>query len=113
MINTKSAKPTEKVTINYSNNFAWDQATYLPNFSDVPTQLRSALEAKANANQYEVELFGMYFDKLLPYAEKWAQQNGGRKLKYGEMRPYQSDSNVGDYTIIDGTPYYYADWDGA
>ena len=53
----------------------------------------------------------MYFDKLLPYAEKWAQQNGGRKLKYGEMRPYQSDSNVGDYTIIDGTPYYYADWD--
>ena len=111
LINTKSAKPTEKVTINYSNNFAWDQATYLPNFSDVPTQLRSALEAKANANQYEVELFGMYFDKLLPYAEKWAQQNGGRKLKYGEMRPYQSDSNVGDYTIIDGTPYYYADWD--
>ena len=56
LINTKSAKPTEKVTINYSNNFAWDQATYLPNFSDVPTQLRSALEAKANANQYEVEL---------------------------------------------------------
>lgn len=53
----------------------------------------------------------MYFDKLLPYAEKWAQQNGGRKLKYGEMRPYQSDSNVGDYNIIDGTPYYYADWD--
>ena len=30
LINTKSAKPTEKVTINYSNNFAWDQATYLP-----------------------------------------------------------------------------------
>ena len=111
LINTKSAKPTEKVTINYSNNFAWDQATYLPNFPDVPTQLRAALEAKANANQYEVELFGMYFDKLLPYAEKWAQQNGGRKLKYGEMRPYQSDSNVGDYNIIDGTPYYYADWD--
>ena len=104
LINTKSAKPTEKVTINYSNNFAWDQATYLPNFPDVPTQLRAALEAKANANQYEVELFGMYFDKLLPYAEKWAQQNGGRKLKYGEMRPYQSDSNVGDYNIIDGTP---------
>lgn len=111
LINTKSAKPTEKVTINYSNNFAWDQSTYLPDFSDVPTQLRSALEAKANANQYEVELFGMYFDKLLPYAEKWAQQNGRRKLKYGEMRPYQNDSNVGDYCVIDGTPYYYADWD--
>ncbi len=111
LINTKSAKPTNKITINYSNNFAWDQATYLPNYPNVPTQLLSALEAKANANQYEVELFGMYFDKMLPYAQKWAQQNGNRKLKYGEMRPYQNDSDVGDYCVIDGTPYYYADWD--
>lgn len=112
LINTKSAKPTDKVTINYSNNFAWDQATYLPDFPDVPTQLLSALEAKANANKYEVELFGMYFDKLLPFAQKWKQQNGNRKLKYGEMRPYQNESNVGDYYVQeDGTPYYYADWD--
>lgn len=110
LIQTKGAKPTEKVTINYSNNFAWDQSTYIPDYPDVPTQLKMALEGKANANQYEVELFGMYFDKLLPYAEKWKQQNSG-KLGYGEARPYKSDSDLGDYIVLDGQAYYYVDYD--
>ena len=105
LIQTKGAKPTEKVTINYSNNFAWDQATYVPEYPDVPTQLKMALEGKANANQHEVELFGMYFDKLLPYAEKWKQQNSGKR-GYGEVRPYKSDSDVGDYIVLDGSAYY-------
>ena len=30
LINTKGAKPKDKITINYSNNFAWDQSTYIP-----------------------------------------------------------------------------------
>ena len=110
LIQTKGAKGTDRTTINYSNNFAWDGATFLPKFPDVPSQLRAALEGKANANNYEVELFGMYFDKLLPLAEKWQQQNGG-KQGYREMRQYVDDNNIGDYTIIDKTPYYYADWD--
>ena len=110
LIQTKGAKGTDRTTITYSNNFAWDGATFLPKFPDVPSQLRAALEGKANANNYEVELFGMYFDKLLPLAEKWKQQNGG-KQDYREMRQYVDDNNIGDYTIIDKTPYYYADWD--
>lgn len=32
LINTKSAKPTEKVTINYSNNFAWDSSNLSSEF---------------------------------------------------------------------------------
>ncbi len=110
LIQTKSAKATDRTTINYTNNFSWDGATYLPKFPDVPSQLWAALEGKANANNYEVELFSMYFDKLLPLAEKWKQQNSG-KLNYGELRPYVDENNVGDYTVIDDTPYYYADWD--
>ena len=85
LIQTKGARPTERTTITYSNNFAWDQATFIPDYPDVPTQLKAALEGRANSGKYEVELFGMYFDKLLPYAEKWKQQNGG-KINYGEMR---------------------------
>ena len=95
LIQTKGAKGTDRTTINYSNNFAWDGATFLPKFPDVPSQLRAALEGKANANNYEVELFGMYFDKLLPLAEKWKQQNGG-KQDYREMRQYVDDNNIGD-----------------
>lgn len=104
LINTKSAKPSEKVTINYSNNFAWDQATYLPDYPDVPTQLKMGIEASMNGGAGMPELFGMYFDKLLPYAEKWQQQNGG-KTGYRPMNLYQSDSNVGDYIVLDGTPF--------
>ena len=37
LINTKGAKPKDKITINYSNNFAWDQSTYIPDYPDVPT----------------------------------------------------------------------------
>lgn len=110
LINTKSAKPTERVTINYSNNFAWDQATYLPDYPDVPTQLKMGIEASKNGGAGMPELFGMYFDKLLPYAEKWKQQHHG-KAGYREMVPYQSDNNVGDYIVLNGTPLYYADWD--
>ena len=110
LIQTKGAHPTERSTITYSNNFAWDQATFIPDYPDVPTQLRAALEGKANAKEYTVELFGMHFNKLLPLAEKWKQQNGG-KTSYREMRPYVDENNVGDYAFIDGKPYYYADWD--
>lgn len=110
LIQTKGAHPTERTTVTYNNNFSWDRATYLPDYPDVPTQLKAALEGKANAGQYEVELFGMYFDKLLPYAEKWKTQNSG-KIGYGEMRPYKDEKNVGDYKMLGDTPYYYADWD--
>ena len=109
LIQTKGARPAERSTINYNNNFGWDQATFLPDYPDVPTQLRAALEGKANAGEYTVELFGMHFNKLLPLAEAWKKQNGG-KIGYGEMRPYVDDNNVGDYKIIGTSPYYYADW---
>ncbi len=111
LIQTKGAKPQHKVSVTYQNNFSWDRATFIPDFPDVPTQLEAALEAKANANQYEVELFGMYFDKMLPLAKAWKEQNGGKKKGYSEMKHWVSDSEVGDWKIIGNTPYYYADYD--
>ena len=32
LVTTKSAKKTDKVTINYTNNFSWDTPTILPNY---------------------------------------------------------------------------------
>ena len=49
LIQTKGAHPSERTTVTYNNNFSWDQATYLPDYPDVPTQLKMALEGKANA----------------------------------------------------------------
>ncbi len=111
LITTKHADKGDRVQLKYNGYFAWDQATILPDFPDVPTQLTAALRAKARKGNGSVELFGMYFDKLLPYAQKWKEQNGGTKKGYGQMNAYADDGNVGDYRFIDGQPYYYADYD--
>ena len=111
LITTKTGKKEDRINIRYDNNFGWDHATYLPDFPDVPTQLKAALMAKERQSPgASVELFGMYFDQLLPYAEKWQQQNNG-KIGYGEMRPYVDDNNVGDYRFVGNQPFYYADFD--
>lgn len=112
LITTKSAKKVDRITINYSNNFAWDSPIYLPNYPDVPSQIRALSQANRRAG-LENELFGMYLDTMLPYAEAWKEQNYGRKANYREMRPFQSMDNVGDFFVNpDGTgAMFYADWD--
>ncbi len=112
LITTKSAKKAERLTVNYSNNFAWSAPTYLPNYPDVPTQLHALSQANKRAG-IENELFGMYLDEMLPYAIAWKKQNKGKKAKYREMRPFVNWDEVGDYFVNpDGSgAMYYADWD--
>ncbi|MBQ4138277.1 MAG: TonB-dependent receptor [Muribaculaceae bacterium] len=111
LITTKKAEKGDRLSVKYSNNFAWDQATVLPNFPDVPTQLQAGIAAKMRANGQRAELFGMNFDELLPYAIAWRDQNGGKKKGYGPMDAYMDENNVGDYAIVNGKPMYYADFD--
>lgn len=112
LIKTKTPDTKDRVSISYSNNFAWSQATVLPNYGTVPTQIKANAQANLRAG-LDNELFGMYLDNLLPYAEAWYEQNGGQKAGYREMRPFQSWDDVGDYFVNpDGSgALYYADWD--
>ncbi len=110
LITTKQGNKGGRVSINYDGKFAWDSSTYLPDFPDVPTQLEAAIAAKAREGSGSVELFGMYFDQLLPYAKKWKEQNSGKK-GYSVMRPYVDDNDVGDYYFNGTQPLYYADYD--
>ena len=114
LITTKKALTTDKVSVKYSNNFAWSSATVLPEYSSVPNQLRALMQSN-NRQGVANELFGMYFEDLMPYAEAWEKQNGGKKAGYREMLPFQSWDNVGDYYVnADGTgALYYANWDVA
>ncbi len=111
LITTKTPNAKDRVSVKYTNNFGWSQATTLPEFSDVPSQLRALIQTN-NRHQVESELFGMYLDKMLPYAEAWQAQNG-KPRGYGELRPFQSWENVGDYyqDPVSGATMYYADWD--
>lgn len=111
LITTKEPNNKDRVSIKYSNNFAWSQATTLPEYSSVPNQIRALMQTN-NRQGVDNELFGMYLDKMLPYAEAWEQQNNGPR-KYGEMRPFKSWDDVGDYYVNeDGSgAMYYANWD--
>jgi TonB-linked SusC/RagA family outer membrane protein len=112
LITTKQGKKGDRVNVKYNGQMAWDQATYLPDFPSVPEQLEAGIRAKQRAGAQSVELFGMYFDKLLPYAEAWEKQHNGKKKGYSVMEPYQSMDDVGDYYFLNGTqPLYYADYD--
>ena len=112
MLKTKTAKTQDRVSIKYSNNFSWSNATYLPDYGTVPSQIKALSQANKRAGLAN-ELFGMYLDTMLPYAEAWEQQNGGKKAGYREMRPFKSMSDVGDYYVNpDGSgAMYYANWD--
>ncbi|WP_290160390.1 TonB-dependent receptor plug domain-containing protein, partial [Muribaculum intestinale] len=66
LITTKNAGTKDKVSVKYSNNFAWSRATVLPEYSSVPQQLRALMQANNRAGVPN-ELFGMDFDQLMPY----------------------------------------------
>ncbi len=106
LITTKSAKKTDKITINYTNNFSWDTPSILPDFPDVSTQAR-ALRAANVRMGVENELFGMYMDDdFIAKADAWKKRHGG-KAGYREMIP-------GDDFDLDpetGKGLYCADWD--
>lgn len=109
LITTKQAKKGDRVTVKYNGQLAWDQATVLPDFPTVPEQLEAGLIGKKRAGESTPELFGMYFDKLLPLAQDWEKQYGGKK-GYSLMRPWKSDQEVGDYSF-ESSPMYYANYD--
>lgn len=105
LITTKSAQKTDRVAVNYTNNFSFDTPTILPNYPDVPTQINALIEANNRAGLAN-ELFGMYLDVMLPYAEKWRDANNGKKSGYREMI-------LGEDFVLDknGVGMYFADWD--
>lgn len=112
LITTKMPQTQDRVSVTYTNNIGWSQATTLPGYSSVPNQIRALMQAN-NRQGAENELFGMMLDTMLPYAEAWEAQNAGKPAGYREMKPFQSWDNVGDYYVNeDGSgAMYYANWD--
>lgn len=114
LITTKTPAKKDRVSVKYSNNFGWSQATTLPSYGDVYDQVYALTEANIMAGG-EIGIFGMEPNMMLKYAKLWKEQHGGKKAdKYREMMPYVDDNNVGDYMIKpNGNGLYYADWDVA
>lgn len=118
LITTKGANSKDKVSINYSNNFAWSAATVLPTFANSVDEIESALQVYyrfPTTSNAQTPVGGMKYTDLLPYAQAWQQQHGGKR--YDEivaLQPWQSADNVGDYYVdANGKWMRYADWDVA
>ncbi len=99
LVTTKDAGKTDRVSVNYTNNFGWGRATVLPEFSNTVDNLRVAIaDTRPGRDQ---EIFSMYYDEILPFAERWQQQHGGKPYtNMVELHPFQSWDNVGDYWVI-------------
>ena len=111
LITTKSPAKQDRVSVSYNNNFGWSGATTLPDYPTVYEQLVGLTEANLAANG-EVGLFGMDPFEMMPLAQQWLKNNGGKKAGYREMTPYVDDENVGDFKMLPtGNALYYADWD--
>ena len=102
LITTKTAHVKDNVKVQYNNNFAWSQATTLPDYPNVPTQV-GALNDVNKRMGLESELFGMYLDseQFTRGMNNWIAKHGDTKAKYREMI-YGDDYD--DYG-------YYANWD--
>ena len=95
LVQTKMASE-DRVSVKYNNNFGWGTATRLPEYN---TTVNNLLVAMDNTNPGgDTEIFGMYYDELLPFAQAWQQQHGGKQYNnLVELHPFQSWDNVGDY----------------
>ncbi|MBD5171060.1 MAG: TonB-dependent receptor [Bacteroidales bacterium] len=128
LITTKTPNKKDRVSVKYNNNFSWGHATVLPDPNTTVNQLKVAMDDTNLGG--DKEIFSMYYDDLLPFAEAWAAQHGGKKYtSYVELHPFQNAQNVGDYYVFDfktnnispltGLPMRtnrfmsYADWDVA
>jgi TonB-linked SusC/RagA family outer membrane protein len=111
LITTKGGSSKDRVSLKYTNNFAWNEATVLPQFASTYDNISTALQSAYRAGT-DKDVFGMQYEDLLPYAKAWAEQHNGKKYdSYRELTEYVDDNNVGDYRVINGKWLRYADWD--
>lgn len=112
LITTKKGTSKDRISLKYSNNFGWSEASTYAKFANTVTDLNTALQSYARGiGSYEC--FGMNYWDVIPYAEKWQQQHGGKPYtSVVELQPYQDENNVGDYIVTaSGAWIRYADWD--
>ena len=109
LVTTKTAKTADKVSVTYNNNFAWSQATALPDYPDVLTQAQALTDANTRAGLAS-ELFGMYLnsDEFIAGATKWAEWASTQGWKNNKS-PYRKM----EYGLDWDEHGFYADWDVA
>ena len=114
LISTKGANKKDRVSVNYSANFAWSNPTQLPEFVNNVDEVYADLQPYYRGLGTNKSVIGdMVLSDMLPYFEAWYEQHSGKYTGIVALQPYQDENNVGDYRIIDGRYIRYGDWDVA
>ena len=105
LIKTKSGHKNQKPSMTYSNYFAGNRPTIMPDFADPVAELRALNAAGQRAGTASPETFGMDLDTLADGIENWKKLYGGKntglemiKGQDWEIRP-------------SGRTYFYKVWD--
>lgn len=102
------SKQKNKVTVNYSANFALSQPIGLPDYCEgyeVIDQLYEGILAQYNTDGSDIEAFGMYYKDLIEPMTEWLDNYYGQDL--GNVMVYGRDY---DYNSS-GTAQFYRTWD--
>jgi TonB-linked SusC/RagA family outer membrane protein len=105
LIKTKSGLRNMKTTVSYSNNFAWNTYTKLPDFADPVKELDGIYAGATRSGVTNPELFGMQLTKLRDGIANW-QKNYAHNRTSNEMiegEDFKKES--------DGRLYFYREWD--
>ncbi len=102
LITTKTGHVKDNIKVSYKNNFSWSQATTLPDYPNVPTQVQGLIDVNKRMG-LEAELFGMYMDspEFQAGINNWIAKHGDTKAGYREMIYGDDYDEYG----------YYANWD--
>lgn len=107
LITTKQGKANEKVRVSYSNNFAWQTPTVLPELSSTVDNATYIMEVLERLGQTSGSSVGFtvnreYIQKL----QEWEDKYGG--MSQSELGEIQLGRDV---EVIDGKTYWYRSWD--
>lgn len=107
LITTKQGKANEKVRVSYSNNFAWQTPTVLPELSSTVENATYIMEVLERLGQTSGSSVGFtvnreYISKL----QEWEDKYGG--MSQSELGEIQVGRDV---EVIDGKTYWYRSWD--
>lgn len=98
----------DKVTINYSANFAWQAPINLPKYNtgyNMLAQMEEGIIAKKNTDGGDIEAFGMYYKDMMAGVKNWLDNYYGKDL--GPLMVYGRDYEFSP----SGTMWAYRVWD--
>lgn len=107
LITTKKGNATDRVRVSYSNNFAWNTPTNMPELASTVDNAKFILAVANRLGTDHASSIGYYVDEYaLGKMQDWMDKYGGMsESQLGEMQEGR------DFEIKDGHTYFYRSFD--